>query len=357
MGARADRRHRSGAALARPLGSGACGWGSKNDDRNGAGPVRQAGYGADESMIETEGLTKEYDTWPTRRGRRVTALRDVALTIPAGGVWAVAGPNGAGKSTLFGLLLGFLRPTSGRVLLDGLEPARYLRRSGAGYLPERFRLPGEWTVSAGLRGLARLEGLDAGAASTAVAAQLERFGLVEHAGKRIGALSRGLLQRLGLAQALIGGRELIVLDEPTEGLDPLWRVRFRSLVEELRAEGRTVLVASHDLSEVERLASHVVVLEAGRVREILQVRRPSDGAQRYRIELTAPALALAEAFPGALEIGEEGESAYLVTVEDPAELSGRLAALLSAGGLVTSIMPATEPLEERVRRALSGGAA
>ncbi|HEX7049378.1 MAG TPA: ABC transporter ATP-binding protein [Longimicrobiales bacterium] len=302
-------------------------------------------------MIEFEGVTKTYGPARSR-----PALADVTVAVPRGSVWAVVGPNGAGKTTLFGLLLGFLHPTAGRVRIDGRAPRRYLRARGAAYLPERFRLPDGWTVAAALRALARLEGMGAAAARARADALLERFALGAHAGKPVQALSRGLLQRVGVAQALLAPRELVVLDEPTEGLDPLWRIRFRAVVDELRAEGRTVLLASHDLAEVERTADRVVLLEAGRVRDVLDVSRAPDAAQRYRLALAAPTPAVVEAFPGAAVEPGEDDVVYTVTVADAAELSDRLAALLAAGGIVSAVAPAAEPLEARVRRALSGGA-
>jgi ABC-type multidrug transport system ATPase subunit len=299
-------------------------------------------------MIAFETVTKRFGA---RRGRGgVEALSRVTLEVPAGETWGVVGPNGAGKTTLFALLLGFLHPTDGRVRIAGEAPRRYLRRHGASYLPERFRLPPEWTVRPTLLALARLEGYAGAEARRRADAAMERFGLEPHGGKTLGALSHGLLQRLGLAQALLGEHELVVLDEPTEGLDPLWRIRFRTVVEELRGAGRTVLLASHDLAEVERLAGKAVLLEQGKVREVLDL-TPAGGEQTYRLELAGPAPALEEAFPGAEPVaGARG--AYRVRAADAAELSERLAALLDAGAVVASVAPAAEPLEERVRRAL-----
>lgn len=342
------------------------------------------------TMIELRNVTRIYAAAPGRGRVDTTALDDVTLAIPPGGVWGVVGPNGAGKTTLFGLILGFLHPTEGSVRIDGLEPRRYLRRHGAAYLPERFRLPPEWPVRDALRALAGLEGLKGSAVQERVTAVMERFGLEPHAPKPVGALSRGLNQRLGLAQALLADRPLVVLDEPTEGLDPLWRIRFRDVVAQLRDAGRTVLVASHDLSEVERLADRVVLLEGGRVKEVMDVARPAAGPIGYTITLTAPSAAVAEAFPGAEAVAggaaisggggialpgagaagisgaatgaspaadagsahDAGPTTYRVHVADAEELSTRLAALLDAGAVVAAVTPATEPLEERVRRAL-----
>jgi ABC-type multidrug transport system ATPase subunit len=310
--------------------------------------------GEEAEMIELQQVTKEYAPAP---GRSVLALAEVTLAVPRGEVWAVVGPNGAGKTTLFGLVLGFLEPTAGTVRLGGLAPRAYLRRHGAAFLPERFRLPGEWTVRGALRALGRLEGLAGNAANARAALLLERFGLAPHATKRLSALSRGLLQRVGLAQALLAERELVVLDEPTEGLDPLWRVQFRDVVKELHQGGRTVLIASHDLGEVERMADRALLLDGGSIRELLDVRRPHPGVERYCITLARPAAALAELFPDARAEGEGdgGGARYHVTVTDAEELSARLAALLARGATLIAVAPVTEPLEARVQRALSGG--
>lgn len=308
-------------------------------------------------MITFEGVGKAYEPAPLPgRAKPVTALSGVSLTIPRGATWAVVGPNGAGKTTLFGLLLGFLHPTEGRVRIAGLEPRTYLRRHGAAFLPERLRLPSEWTVSATLRSLAELEGLSAREARARADAAMERLGLGPHAAKRLGVLSRGLLQRVGLAQALLADRELVVLDEPTEGLDPLWRIRFRALADELRSEGRTVLIASHDLAEVERIAERAVLLESGKVREILEIGGPTGPGQRYRLELASPSEILHEVFPGATAEADGESTAYVITVADAGELSARLAVLLDAGAVLASVAPVIEPLEERVQRVLSGGA-
>jgi ABC-2 type transport system ATP-binding protein len=287
-------------------------------------------------------------------GGDVIAARDISLDIPPGGVWAVVGPNGAGKTTLFGLALGFLRPTEGRVTLDGDEPRRFVRRRGAAYLPERFSLPGGWRVRAALHAFARLDGMGAAVARARADTVLERLGLERHAERPVGALSRGLLQRVGLAQALLADRPVVVLDEPTEGLDPLWRIRLRDLVTELRNPDRLVLVASHALAEVERVADRVVLLEDGRIMDILDAAGPGDGPLRYRIRLARPSPAVADVFPDATMVRRSPDSttAYIVAVADAPELSQRLAALLDHGVTLVEATPVVEPLEERVRRAL-----
>ena len=296
-------------------------------------------------MIQLDGLSKTYGT----RARAVHALRDVSLSIESG-TWAVVGPNGAGKTTLLGLVLGFLRPSSGTVTVDGDPPRRWLRRHGAAYLPERFRIPPPWPVRSALRALARLDGAD-GEVDRRVDRTLDRLGLADHADRPAGTLSRGLTQRLGLAQALLADRRLVVLDEPTEGLDPIWRVRFREIVGDLRADGRTVVLASHELAEVERIADRVIILDDGRVADVVEARGRAGGPLRYRLVVDATDEALAAAFPGA----ERVDYGVVVTVGDAGELSHRLAALLDAGATLQEVAPFGGDLETRVRRRLEDG--
>jgi ABC-type multidrug transport system ATPase subunit len=300
------------------------------------------------ALIELETLGKRYYTTPgpRRSAKYVDALRDVTLSIPAESAWGVVGPNGAGKSTLFSLLLGFLKPTSGKVEIGGLAPRDYTRTQGASYLPERFRLPADWPVRAALAALARLERLPDTTARTACV--LEQTGLSEHADKKVGTLSRGLLQRLGIAQALLAQRTLVVLDEPTEGLDPIWRLRLREIISELRAAGRTLLVASHDLNEVERFVDHVVLLDQGTIRETFASARDRNQPRRYRIELAGTTANVQDIFS---TVDQTDGRTLIATVSDANDLSARLAALLAAGAIIESVTPA-DRLEERVRAAL-----
>ena len=295
-------------------------------------------------MIELSEVTKRYG----RRGAAPAALSALSLTLSPGTVWAVVGPNGAGKSTLLSLLLGFIRPTDGVVTIAGETPRDYLREHGAGYLPERFAIPGRWRTGEALRMFSRLERVPAAEAERTV----EVLGLGPHLDKRAGELSRGLLQRVGLAQALLARRSLIVLDEPTEGLDPVWRVRLRDIVADLRAGDRTMVIASHDLSEIERIADRALVLESGAVRDILDV-RSADVTAEYRLRLDVPSAAVMDAFPGADQLNDRE---YLVRVTGAAELSQRLGGLIALGAVIAAVEPVRRDLEDRVRTALEGDA-
>jgi ABC-2 type transport system ATP-binding protein len=219
-------------------------------------------------MIELKNVTKLYRA---PLGEPVRALDGVTLRVAPGSVLGVIGLNGAGKSTLLRLLLGYVRPTQGEATIAGLLPRVYAERHGVAYVPERVAIPGWWTVRGALRAYAMLSDLGDDAWD-GVEAALGRLGLEPLAGRRVGRLSKGNVQRVAIAQALLGDRKLMVLDEATDGLDPVWIAELREIVAEWRAADpeRTVVLASHNLPEVERVADAVLVLHAGKVRERIE---------------------------------------------------------------------------------------
>jgi len=207
--------------------------------------------------LELSGVTKRYESR--------AALQDVDLRVAPGEALGLLGPNGAGKTTALRLLLGFARPTAGRVALRGGDPAQPTSRRGVAYLPERLRLPRRMSVRALLRLHGRLSGLDGAELEREIDDVLERTGLADRGSDRIGSLSKGLIQRAGFAQALLGRPEVLLLDEPTSGLDPIGIRDARDWIRHARERGATVLVSSHVLSEVERVCDHVAILHEGRL--------------------------------------------------------------------------------------------
>jgi ABC-2 type transport system ATP-binding protein len=216
------------------------------------------------SVVCLESLTKDFFTgfWRPRPNR---ALDDLTFDIPAGGVFGLLGPNGAGKSTTLKLLVGLLRPTSGRAILLGHPPGHAGARARLGFLPEHptfyDHLTAEELVGyfAGLFGIAGLDRV------RRVSALLDRVGLGADRRRPIRQYSKGMVQRVGLAQALVNDPELVILDEPMSGLDPIGRRDVREMILELRDEGRTVLFSSHILSDAELLCSRVGILSRGRL--------------------------------------------------------------------------------------------
>ena len=204
--------------------------------------------------VAIQGLTKRY-------GKRA-AVDNLSFEIPAGAVAGFIGPNGAGKTTTMAMLLGLVKPTSGSGTVLGHrldEPERFLGRVGA-----LIEAPAFWpglTGAENLRALAVLAGND----TARVPALLELVGLGRRGGNRYGEYSMGMKQRLGIAAALLGDPELLVLDEPTNGLDPVGMSEMRALISRVASEGRTVLVSSHLLSELEHVANWLVVIDRGAV--------------------------------------------------------------------------------------------
>jgi ABC-2 type transport system ATP-binding protein len=209
------------------------------------------------NVFDLEGVTKRY-------GRR-DALRGLNLSLARGEALGLLGPNGAGKTSAIRLLLGFSKPTEGIVLLRGLSPFDPASRVGVGYLPERVQLPARMTVESLLVHHASLIGLLGAEATRAVGDALEQTGLGQRAFERIGTLSKGLTQRVGFAQAFLGNPDLIIFDEPTSGLDPIGVRDARDWIMAARQRGCSVLVSSHQLSEVERTCDSVAIVNEGQL--------------------------------------------------------------------------------------------
>ena len=192
-----------------------------------------------------------------------TAVKDLSFDLPAGEVTGLLGLNGAGKTTIMKLITGLLFPNAGKVEIFGLSPSLREAKSRVGFLPELPYFPPQDTPAAALAYYGRLSGLSGAGLAQAVDSAMQRTGLEPHAGKRVSEFSKGMLQRLGLAQALLHGPDLLVLDEPVSGLDPLAIHDIRGLLAGLSGEGRTIFLSSHSISEVEKLCSRVLIMVRG----------------------------------------------------------------------------------------------
>lgn len=204
-------------------------------------------------MIEFKEVTKKYYS--------LIALDNITITLPQGEVIGLLGPNGAGKTTLIKLTAGIITPTKGEVQVsegNGYWP-------GIGYKPERLLYPGNLVVSQYLEMVAGLCNISRSEIDNIVLESLARVNLLAAAGKQIKTLSKGMRQRLGLAQSLIGDPELILLDEPSSGLDPEGQEEIQTYIEELRAGGRTIIMSSHQLHEVTRVCTYLVILKNGKI--------------------------------------------------------------------------------------------
>lgn len=213
-------------------------------------------------MIRFEQVHKAF---PKEIGRGIQrpALSDVSFHMPAGEALGLIGPNGAGKSTCIHLMMDFIRPTEGTIHLFGKDPARSEMRRQIGYLPEAASLPCHLSCREILEFAGRSCQMSPKSVATASEVWLKRLGLWEERNRLLRTYSKGMLQRTGFAMALIHDPELLILDEPMSGLDPLGRADIVALIGELKSQGKTILFCSHLLSDVERLVDRIVVLHRG----------------------------------------------------------------------------------------------
>lgn len=248
------------------------------------------------------------------------------------------------------MLLGLLRADEGEVSIDGVSPRRFVQREGIAYLPELMTLPLTWRTEETLRRIASLADVPSATRASAVERVIDAVGIAEHRGKRLKALSKGNLQRVGLAQALLTERRVMVFDEPTHGLDPVWTAKFRDIVGALRRPDRAMLIASHNLDELERLCDRVAIIDGGRIQRVVTLRDTAGAGteRRWRIRCTAGAEALVAQLDGATIQGADIEC-----TADVAGLNRALAAAIAAGALVVAVAPAESSLEEAFRSAVT----
>ncbi len=237
-------------------------------------------------MLRIDHLNKSYGSRP--------ALSDVSTHLRPGEVVGLLGVNGAGKSTLMNIITGCLAPGSGSVLVDGHDivlQARDAKRC-IGYLPERCPMYEEMTVSDYLTFVCRLREVREDAIAPHVRALAEKCAVSDCLSRRIGSLSKGYRQRVGLTQALCGDSRFLVLDEPTAGLDPVQSAEFRNVIRSLRGGDRTILFSSHILSEVQSLCDRVLILHEGRLIADRDMNHHAEGRRRLLLTAAAPASAL-----------------------------------------------------------------
>ncbi len=232
------------------------------------------------AAIEAHHLRKEY-------GPKV-AVADLSLQVERGEIFGFLGPNGAGKTTAIKMLLGLTRPTAGDAHLLGQPLGDRLTRRKIGFLPEHFRFY-PWLKAAEFLDLqGKLYGMSPARRAAVIPRMLQRVGLGDRAQTRLAAFSKGMTQRIGLAQALMNSPELVFLDEPTSGLDPLGRRLVREMINELRDQGTTVFLNSHLLSEVEQTCDRVAFIREGRVLEVHRLQDLEQGAVAVKLRVGDP---------------------------------------------------------------------
>ncbi|MGE5176717.1 MAG: ABC transporter ATP-binding protein [Hyphomicrobiales bacterium] len=293
-----------------------------------------------------------------------TAVDDLSLTVGRGEVFGFLGPNGAGKTTSIKVLLGLVEPTSGSARVLGAPLGDRRTRARIGFLPEHFRFQ-EWLTGLELLDLhGRLLGLRPADRRARADALLGRVALLDASRRPIRTYSKGMTQRLGLAQALLGDPELVFLDEPTSGLDPLGRLLVRDIIHELRDRGTTVFLNSHLLGEVEATCTRVVFVKEGRAIEEMRV---GEAARRLEVEVSAGGSIAdaAAAVAGVARVIEEGSgdavrsdgagaaspgsarSRLRLSIDGEARIPELVRALVARGVPVYEVRPARQSLEAR----------
>jgi ABC-2 type transport system ATP-binding protein len=217
----------------------------------------------EQPLIRVRGLAMTFGRGLRKRGHR--ALDGVDLTVGRGTIFGLLGPNGAGKTTLIKILMGLVPGWEGEAEVLGLRAGDRRARARIGFLPESHRLPGYLTGRQVLRLYAQLSGMSAAEADARIPGWLERIDMQRDADRKVRQYSKGMQQRIGLAQALIHEPELVFLDEPTDGVDPVGRAAVRAIVAGLKERGTTVFINSHLLMEVERMCERVVIVAAGKI--------------------------------------------------------------------------------------------
>ena len=300
--------------------------------------------------IQTEGLRKEF-------GSKV-AVQDLTLSVKRGEVFGFLGPNGAGKTTSVKMLLGLTRPTTGTAVLLNHSLGHRQARTRIGYLPEHFRFH-EWLTATEFLNLhGRLYGMEKLERTAVIPDLLALVGLADQGNVKLKAFSKGMLQRVGLAQALINDPDLVFLDEPTSGLDPLGRRLVRDIINYLREEGTAVFLNSHLLSEVEKTCDRVAFIRDGRVVETIAL---ADFGQDY-VQLT---VRVGDPTPELLDqLAHFGEGIHLnrangrihLTIQQEDQLPELAQWLINQGHTLYELTPERLSLEDRFLQIVGNGA-
>lgn len=301
-------------------------------------------------MIEVSHLSKSYGSRP--------AVQDLSFTVPDGQIYGLLGPNGAGKSTIMNILTGYLALTEGKVKVAGFRLPEQAQQAKAcvGYLPEQPPLYPEMTVQEYLDFVAELKGVKHAQRKQQVLAAARRTGLEEVLPRVIRSLSKGYRQRVGIAQALLGSPQLIILDEPTVGLDPAQVIEIRNLIREL-GKAHTVILSSHILSEVQAVCQQVLILSKGRLvavgspEELGETLNPGSRLRATAQGETDTVLAAVRSVPGIckveLESATDGQVTFTAESEDAADRRAAVSrALTEVGCTVLALAAENRSLEE-----------
>jgi ABC-2 type transport system ATP-binding protein len=296
------------------------------------------------AVLSAEGLSKTFRTPFSRRD--VRALDGLDLQVAAGEVFGLLGPNGAGKTTTVKILLGLTYPTSGRAELFGLPASNAESRRRVGYLPEGHRFPGYLTARQTLSVFGRMSGVGDRDLKSRVPGLLARVRLTGWADIKVKKFSKGMTQRLGLASALVHRPDLLLLDEPTDGVDPVGRREIRDLLREEAARGTAILLNSHLLSEIEMTCDRVAVLRRGRSVAAGRIADLTAQGFTYRFAGLGVDEALLGSFRETGAVAERVNGHVKLTARDAGHLNALVDVARARGVLVTELTPVRSTLED-----------
>ena len=295
--------------------------------------------------IHIDGLEKLF-AGSGRKDPPVHALKPLQLDVAPGEVFGLLGPNGAGKTTLVKLLLGIAWATSGRATIHGEPIGTTKTKALVGYLPESHRYPLYLTGGGVLRYFGKLSGLDD---ATIARRSAELIDMVQMKGwehTKVKKYSKGMMQRIGIAQALLNDPKVVFLDEPTDGVDPVGRKEIRDIITTLRDQGKTIFLNSHLLSEVEMICSRVAILNKGEMVRIGTVRDLTETGTLYRIDVWPEQQAMFARAVERFAPRQIENASATIEITDLADLNAKIDAIRSEGIMIESITPVRQSLEE-----------
>ncbi|MBN2226039.1 MAG: ABC transporter ATP-binding protein [candidate division Zixibacteria bacterium] len=304
------------------------------------------------SAIQVTGLSKTFRG--VFGGREVRALDDVSLEVNTGEIFGLLGPNGAGKTTLVKILLGALHPSAGSGRISGHDMAKAPARAKVGFLPENHRFPqyhtgGQMLVCYG--GMAGLSQIEAKRRSDHL---LALVGMAQWRHTKIKKYSKGMMQRLGLAQALLNDPEIVFLDEPTDGVDPIGRHEIRAILLNLKKQGKTIFLNSHLLAEVESVCDRVAILDRGRLIKTGPVSGLIGTKPAYRIELTALTDDIADKVKAKYPHAQIEQNAIAISFHEARDVNGLIDLLRGRNAELLSVTPIKVSLEESFMQLIRG---
>ncbi len=290
--------------------------------------------------LASNNLVKTYG----RGGKAVHALRGVSLSVSQGEIFGLLGKNGAGKTTFIKCMLGIVFVSSGEGTLLGYPFGSVLAKERIGYLPENHRYPLYLTGEQVLAYFGKLSGINSPVLGSRIDETLKIVGMTEWRKTKVRKYSKGMMQRLGLAQALINDPQLILLDEPTDGVDPVGRKEIREVLTRLKDDGKTIFLNSHLLSEVERISDRVAIMDHGVIVKEGSIDDLTRTENVYEIRLANPTTEIVSALGGNL-IHADGQ-ALEIRCASSEDLNRAMDTLRAAGGVIESMAPKKATLED-----------